>query len=65
MCFGTGFQPALFAAISYPETSSPVTESAGFQPEPLLIAIAIVIAIVFRKVVFVLSVLFFLKPSET
>ena len=33
LLFGTGFQPAVFA-ISYPETSSPVTKSIGFQPKP-------------------------------
>ena len=32
LLFGTGFQPAVFA-ISYPETSSPVTKSIGFQPK--------------------------------
>ena len=35
----------------------------GFQPERLLIAIAYAIAIVFRNVVFVLRVLFLLKPE--
>ena len=34
-CFGTDFQPVVFVVISNPETSSPVTESIGFQPKPL------------------------------
>ena len=34
ICFGTGFQPAFFAGTSYPETSSPVSQSIGFQPKP-------------------------------
>ena len=34
MCFGTGFQPVVFVVISNPETSSPVTQSIGFQPKP-------------------------------
>ena len=35
-CFGTDFQPVVFVVISNPETSSPVTQSIGFQPKPLL-----------------------------
>ena len=34
MSLGTGFQPVVFVVISNPETSSPVTQSIGFQPKP-------------------------------
>ena len=34
-CFGTDFQPVVFVVISNPETSSPVTQSIGFQPNHL------------------------------
>ena len=58
---GLGWKPVPRLIAHY----SPLTThcGTGFQPERLLIAIAYAIAIVFRNVVFVLRVLFLLKPE--